>query len=783
MKEHDATQPELLTTYPRRFRLKLFITVLFLLLLNSVVLAGGYDDDDDDHRSSSDWPFFNYDRESTGYLKTSGDLSVKAIKKRGLRLKWTFGENIGIQAPAVVHDGIAYVLEDGPNIHAVKVKNGKAKWSKSVPDDISPQVSAIVGIDVIIDRVRSTPVAVGDLLIMAGRNDRHFFNVFRDENGEIVAIGPCGLPIGGSYPGIDGCSPEQGYSVIENKGLEKQGGTFAFALNKHNGKVVWATQIDDDRLSIVTGSPMLDKKSRTVFFGTSSAQNFINMAIIRFTGLSEDDFELLIDNGQNGPTVPYAKVIPGDLNQPVDSYLRTDGLVIFDAGFFRGSVVALDTHTGRIKFKTYLTPGLLPGNNPDIDGEYSGVAAWSGFTYDAKRKLLYVPTGQNMHSPQGAKDCEIARRANGGIPTNECKDINKFPETITMRFDNHGNPYPVFADDNYPSSIVAIHTSGANEGRVAWAFTPYPYDTWTNNCAVWSVTAGSKTFSAPNAACPDPIGIDNDFGLSPTLITGNPYDMSDDVLIAVDKAGHLYKLDPDTGTVLQQKGIGVLATDSSVKLGSLVVDDKTIYLNSSLHINFDDDPIPSLNLNRPIEHKLCHSYEVPLNYTGPRPVAMDERKSTNTGNCRISPSNRASGNEPAAVDSDGDRVATGLLISALDRSNLDLKWQYTSPLPSDSQSGVTVVNDLVFVVDRLEAPDGTFRILNKRNGKSIWSYSGANLPNTQPTVSGNTILWGAGYFSADKFYAFELCPKGSKVDPNDITKCKKTHKYHDDDND
>ena len=211
------------------------------------------------------------------------------------------------------------------------------------------------------------------------------------------------------------------------------------------------------------------------------------------------------------------------------------------------------------------------------------------------------------------------------------------------------------------------------------------------------------------------------------------------------------------------------ASDSSTKFG-LATDGKSVYFTSSLHINATEDPIPSLKVVGIYEHPLCHSYDIPADYTGPRPLPIDERLSTSAGQCRLSPSNVA----------DGVDVAIGFLLSSVNLSTLDLEWQYTSPLPSNFpeepamgdfyQGGTTVINDLVLVADRVEAPEGTFRILDKTNGRSIWTFSGANLPNSQATVSDGIILWGAGYFSSDSLYAFELCPVGKKA-KKDASKC------------
>ena len=91
------------------FSLKLLLVLVLSMTLMSVVFA----DEDDDGGAGTDWPFFNFDRESTGFIDKSGDLSVEAIEERGLVLKWKFGEDIEIQAPTVIHDGVGYLITSG----------------------------------------------------------------------------------------------------------------------------------------------------------------------------------------------------------------------------------------------------------------------------------------------------------------------------------------------------------------------------------------------------------------------------------------------------------------------------------------------------------------------------------------------------------------------------------------------------------------------------------------------------------------------------------------------
>ena len=77
-----------------------------------------------------------------------------------------------------------------------------------------------------------------------------------------------------------------------------------------------------------------------------------------------------------------------------------------DAGYacctFRGSVVALRIRDGSQLWKTYMTGvpvenGTSPRGTPNWGP--SGVGVWSAPTVDAKRKLLYVATGDNYSKP------------------------------------------------------------------------------------------------------------------------------------------------------------------------------------------------------------------------------------------------------------------------------------------------------------------------------------------------------------------------------------------------
>jgi polyvinyl alcohol dehydrogenase (cytochrome) len=154
---------------------------------------------------------------------------------------------------------------------------------------------------------------------------------------------------------------------------------------------------------------------------------------------------------------------------------------------FRGSVEALDAHTGKILWKTYMVP----------EG-FDGAAVWSSQpVVDHKRGLLYVTTGNSYTVPNGY--C-----ANPG-QTN-CTAL---------------------PPDVYIDSIVAL---SLGTGKIVWAHHTLTADTWT--------------MAHPNASP------DFDFGSDPNLYTTTIRGKRTDVLGAGQKSGMYYALDPATGRLI-----------------------------------------------------------------------------------------------------------------------------------------------------------------------------------------------------------------------------------------
>jgi polyvinyl alcohol dehydrogenase (cytochrome) len=114
-------------------------------------------------------------------------------------------------------------------------------------------------------------------------------------------------------------------------------------------------------------------------------------------------------------------VYEGTVYVPVASWEETrSGDPDYACCTFRGSVVALRISDGKQSWKTYMTGvpvenGKSPRGTPNFGP--SGVGVWSRPTVDAKRKLLYVATGDNYSTPStDLSDAVVALDiATGGI--------------------------------------------------------------------------------------------------------------------------------------------------------------------------------------------------------------------------------------------------------------------------------------------------------------------------------------------------------------------------------
>ena len=187
---------------------------------------------------------------------------------------------------------------------------------------------------------------------------------------------------------------------------------------------------------------------------------------------------------------------------------------------FRGAVVALDAMTGSVVWKGFTVPSEPKPFKINSAGVQmfgpAGGAIWSAPTLDVKRKRLYVGTG---------------------------------------------NSYTDVDTDSGNDSIVAFDL---DTGARIWANQVTPNDNFLVGCGRDKDGKGN---------CPTLSGPDFDFGSSPILRT---LKNGKQILIAGQKSGVVFGLDPDTGKTLWQTRVGKGTALGGVEWG-MAADEKNVY--------------------------------------------------------------------------------------------------------------------------------------------------------------------------------------------------------------
>jgi polyvinyl alcohol dehydrogenase (cytochrome) len=271
-------------------------------------------------------------------------------------------------------------------------------------------------------------------------------------------------------------------------------GARVIAADAATGALIWVTQVEKFPAAIVTSSPVIH--DGVVYVGVASEEE----------GTATD------------PSYPCCTS--------------------------RGSVVALDVHTGKILWQTYTAP-----DNGGQPGGYSGGAVWSSTpVIDPKRHSVYVGTGNNYSVP--------------------IKD-----ELCAQNSQNGGQNCDVPGD--HFDSILALDLT---TGRIKWSTRGWPYDPWNVSCI-----AG---FSPGTGNCPPGAGPDFDFGSGPNLFSRNDKDGEDDLLGIGQKSGLYWALNPNNGKVVWKTQVGPGGTLGGIEWGT-ATDDTRIYVPIS---NFPSIP-------------------------------------------------------------------------------------------------------------------------------------------------------------------------------------------------
>ncbi len=223
-----------------------------------------------------------------------------------------------------------------------------------------------------------------------------------------------------------------------------------------------------------------------------------------------------VDDHPTATTTAQPVLYDGVLYQPVSSLEVVPAIEPgYECCTFRGSIVALNAQTGERIWKSYTIE-----EEPVKAGETtagtailapSGAPIWNSPVIDVERKRLYAGTGENYSSPaQGSSDAIIA-------------------------FD-------------------------LEDGHIVWIRQTTKDDAWNVAC---------MPFIEDNSNCPVENGPDFDYGSPPILVRGN----GRDILVAGQKSGDVYGINPDDGTIIWHQKPGRGGNQGGVHFGMAAEND------------------------------------------------------------------------------------------------------------------------------------------------------------------------------------------------------------------
>jgi polyvinyl alcohol dehydrogenase (cytochrome) len=271
-----------------------------------------------------------------------------------------------------------------------------------------------------------------------------------------------------------------------------QDGT-VYALDRETGCVHWRFLA---RSEVRTGIVMVsdDGGEPLLFFGDYLGYVY---------ALDARDGELRWDDRADAhpaATITGTPALHGDtLYVPVTSLeVATAARPDYACCTFRGSLVAYDWRSGDRRWKTYSIPETprQVGENAAGVARYapSGAGIWNTPTIDSARGVLYVGTGQNYSSPTSATS----------------------------------------------DSVLAV---SLETGDIRWVFQTRR-DAWNTACEL-----------ADKTNCPAEAGDDSDMDIGAAVILARGDDGAD-YLLAGQKSGHVWALNPESGEVAWQRKLG-----------------------------------------------------------------------------------------------------------------------------------------------------------------------------------------------------------------------------------
>jgi polyvinyl alcohol dehydrogenase (cytochrome) len=293
-----------------------------------------------------------------------------------------------------------------------------------------------------------------------------------------------------------------------------------YALDAKSGCTRWEFATEAVVRTAISFGPLSGTDQFAVFFGDVRANAY---AVNATTGALL--WKTMVEDHPAARIVGAPTLYSGVLYVPVSSFEEATGSqASYQCCTFRGSVVALDSATGRQLWKAYTIPEAPRPTKQNVIGTQlygpSGAAVWSAPTIDVRRQALYVATGNSYSNP------------------------------------------PAETSD----AILAFDLA---TGRMLWHRQVTAKDSYVVSC-----------LGADQTNCPEDHGPDSDCGQSPILVSLRN---GQRVLAVGQKSGVVHALDPDQeGKILWQTRIGKGGPLGGIMWGSAADEERVYVANSDL---------------------------------------------------------------------------------------------------------------------------------------------------------------------------------------------------------
>ncbi|CAI2166897.1 5737_t:CDS:10 [Funneliformis geosporum] len=429
-----------------------------------------------------------------------------------------------------------------------------------------------------------------------------------------------------------------------------------YSANARTGMINWKYKVSEkylpqpaDPKAISRDTFAIDPTEQLIIFGTQNAIEGGSGYVIAIDLKGDLVWITLIDDHPLAVITQSPTIYNGGVYIGVSSV--EEGVASNRPGYvcctFQGSFAKLNLTTGQILWKTL----MLPYNHgrPDL---YSGIAVWgSAPAIDPIKGLVYIGTGNNYRVPSDVVDCVTSAR------TTEDKFKCQDPK-------------------NYINAILALDI---NNGDVIWAVRTSPSDDWIVSCIPGFIT--------PNpGSCPEPAGLDYDFGQAPLLVKACNKTSCPLLAIATAKSGIAWAINAATGKIYWTVEAGPGGTTGGSMFGS-ATDGKRYFVSISN------------------SSKNLYMFVRPSRYSPP---------STRGG-----------------------------ALVAIDISTGDILWQTANPTDAESQAPVSYANGVVWYGSRDNS--GHLFALNAETGDILFEFVTGGSVASGPSIVDGVVYAGSGY--------------------------------------